>query len=67
MIAKPVVWANPADLTAEEIERELEQVEAKLSEAYANGSRVGELESRKWRLQAELKFRECNGVSHESR
>jgi hypothetical protein len=59
------VWDK---MTESQIGTELSQVEVELSEAYAtNGGKIGELESRKWRLRAELKFRECKGVSHESR
>jgi hypothetical protein len=52
------MWADASKLTVEQIERELTEVAAKARNANANGSQIGELSSRLWRLRAELRFRE---------
>ena len=51
-------WTDPATLSDHQIETELDEVEVKLTEAYANGSQAGELEARQWRLRAEQRFRQ---------
>jgi len=51
-------WADPAVMADSEIEAELGDLVAKLSEAQASGSKTGELEARQWRLRAEQSFRQ---------
>jgi hypothetical protein len=53
-----MAWPDPAAMTNSEIETELADVVIKLAELLATGSKLGELEARKWRLQAERRFRE---------
>jgi hypothetical protein len=52
------VWADPAAMTDSDIEAELSEVALKLAEVRASGSRIGELEARRWRLRAEQTFRQ---------
>jgi hypothetical protein len=53
-----MAWIDPAALTNEEIEAALNDLALKLHEAREAGSKLAELESRQWRLQAEQKFRQ---------
>jgi hypothetical protein len=53
-----VGMTDPAAMSDLEIEAELLELAPKIAEAHASGSRIGELEARKWRLQAEQRFRE---------
>jgi hypothetical protein len=53
-----MVWSDPAALTNEEIEAALNDLALKVNEARKAGSKLAELESRQWRLQAEQKFRQ---------
>ena len=49
---------DPANLTNEEIEAALSEVQSRLREARVAGGKICELEGRKWRLRFEQKFRE---------
>lgn len=51
------MWTNPTVMNDQQLEAELSQVEATLSELEANGGKVGELRARLWRLNAEKAFR----------
>jgi hypothetical protein len=52
------VWTDPATMADDQIEAELAEVAVELTEA--SGSKIGELEARQWRLQAEQRFRQRN-------
>jgi hypothetical protein len=51
------MWTNPTVMNDQQLETELSQVEAALSQLEANGGKVGELEARQFRLNAEIAFR----------
>lgn len=53
-----MAWTDPARMTDDQIETELAEVAVKLTELQASGSKIGELEARKWRLRFEQKFRQ---------
>ena len=55
---------NPSVMTNDELEAELAGVEMKIDELVAKGSRVGELEARKFRLRAEKAFRQKKMEKH---
>jgi hypothetical protein len=44
------VWTNPTVMNDQQLETELSQVEATLSQLEASGGKVGELRARLWRL-----------------
>jgi hypothetical protein len=52
-----MMWPNPTRMTDSALEAELNQVAAKIADADANGWKVGELEARQFRLNAEIAFR----------
>jgi hypothetical protein len=52
------VWTDPSTLTDEQIESKLFELGKKLTEAGVAGGKICELESVKWRLEFEQKFRE---------
>jgi hypothetical protein len=53
----PAVQPTIAEMTDDKIEAELEQVAVKLADADANGSKIGELQARLFRLRSEKAFR----------
>ena len=52
------VWIDPAVMTDSQIEAELGDVALKLAEVREAGGKIGELETRQWRLRAEQTFRQ---------
>jgi hypothetical protein len=52
------MWPNPTRMTDEVLEAELNQVEAKIADADANGSKIGQLQARLFRLKSEKAFRQ---------
>jgi hypothetical protein len=56
-----MTWTDPATLSLSEIEGELRAANDKLMEAREGGGKIGELESRVWRLLFEKRYRQTNG------
>ena len=52
---------DPAVMTNDQLEAELAELGKRLKEA---DGQIWELQSREWRLRAELRFREDNGGNH---
>jgi hypothetical protein len=55
------MWPDPTRMTDEALDAELTEIAAKIADADANGSKIGELQSRLFRLRAEMAFRRGKG------